>query len=768
MSEHLLRVDALGPLRAWVDEEEVDLGAARQRAVFAVLALRGSRQPVSRAELIEAIWGEHPPASAAGSVHTYISGLRQVLDPNRTRWSTDGLLVSDAAGYQVRLAEDALDVAVFEKRCRAARAHAKAGNAAGAVAGFDSALALWRGEALSGIAGPFAEAQRHRLGEAKLAATEQRANGRLELGMHADLIPELSILVREHPLRESLWHTLMIALHRSNRTGEALDAYERIRTILRTELSATPCAELVDLHRRILTADPVLGGFTGSELLSVRPKAPHAPPSLHGRPAEQDHLRRMLDELGSGRGNVVWIEGEAGVGKSALLTTVLNDLTGSHLAWAAATEHDRDRPFQTLLDSLGAESSRSGEAPGTVTPTAWQLLSHIDALCARAPMVLVLEDLQWADEATLLLCHRLAVATRRLPLLLITTARPAPKHPDLAKLRRAVETRGYEVLSLPPLGPDAVRKLVSAFVGARLGPELDLFSASHPANPGHVLATIKALGDAGAIEVSGGSAELRVAVMRELPRPVTTAIEKSLQIFSDDTKKTLTYAALLGIEFDVAQVAAVLGRSTTQLIPPLTEILDAAIVVESGSKLAFRHRLLHAAIYQSVESAERRSRHRSAAEALARLGAAPEQVADQLVAAIPLIDDWVIDWVAGNHEALTRRTPGIAEELLCQVVQACPQDDVRQKTLATGYAVAQLRLRAPLPRLRETGSTATGTGQNTACSGSPDRGNLDRHYLDGLGVTTAQDARVDHGKQSRTTDPRLLAADPPATYGAAT
>ncbi len=166
-----IRVAVLGPVQAWRGALELPLGATRQRAVFAVLAMRAG-QAVSGAELVSAVWGQQAPASAAGSVHTYVSGLRRVLEPQRERWAASTVLTSGAAGYTLHVEPAAVDAVAFTQLIDQVRRH---GPAPGAVATIDRALELWRGDPLSGLPGPFLDQERSRLGELRLAAVELRA-----------------------------------------------------------------------------------------------------------------------------------------------------------------------------------------------------------------------------------------------------------------------------------------------------------------------------------------------------------------------------------------------------------------------------------------------------------------------------------------------------------------------------------------------------------------------------------------------------------------
>src|SRR5215475_5507334 len=195
-----LRVEALGAVRAWLTDRELALGAPRQRAVLAVLALRAN-QPVTRDQLIDAIWGYEPPAAATNVVHTYVARLRRVLDPGRAGGSRTGILSSAGPGYVLRLGPGQLDAEVFNEHLSRARQLRIHGDPAGAAESFGAALAMWRGVPLAGVPGPFAEVERTRLTELYLGAAEDRAEALLAAGQPTLVDAQLTLLVAEHPFR---------------------------------------------------------------------------------------------------------------------------------------------------------------------------------------------------------------------------------------------------------------------------------------------------------------------------------------------------------------------------------------------------------------------------------------------------------------------------------------------------------------------------------------------------------------------------------------
>jgi DNA-binding SARP family transcriptional activator len=348
-----LRVGVLGPVTAWRDEYEVPAGQPRQLAVLGVLAMRKNRV-VSRGELVDAVWGDKPPASAEGGIYTYVAGLRQVLEPDRPRQDPRRrrrvparVLVSAGGGYMLRLEPGCLDAERFEHGLGQVRGLRAAGDCAGALNAVTEALSLWRGIAFAGTPGPFADAERSRLDELRTAAAEDRADLLLALGRHTDAVPDLTALVAEHPLRERARGLLMVALYRCGRQAEALRVFRDARERLAEDLGIDPGGELTEIHQQVLATDPALDGPAESAAVTL---VPHEEPSLEthqtrpsqpavrtpaqlppepagftGRAAELRRLHAMLpvtsstaDQASATGPAVAVITGTAGVGKTTL------------------------------------------------------------------------------------------------------------------------------------------------------------------------------------------------------------------------------------------------------------------------------------------------------------------------------------------------------------------------------------------------------------------------------------------------------------------
>ncbi|YCK33507.1 AfsR/SARP family transcriptional regulator [Actinomadura sp. ATCC 39365] len=331
----------LGPVRAWREGQELDLGTPLQRSILGMLLLREGRA-VTPAEMIDAVWGEDAPPRALGALRTYVSRLRTVLEPDRPARSRPELLTSIGRGYALRLPDDALDLTRFERGIAEAEAARKSGRLSAAAEGMRAALTLFEGEPLAGAVGPYAEHQRDRLAERRVSVIESLMDLDLELGEHAAVVSELIALTAEHPLRERLRAQLMLAYYRCGRQGDALNVFTETREALIDELGIEPGSELTALHQRILAADPALTHVpppaAPAEQAAGEPEAEEEPPALElprpaqlpaavndftGRKEVAVRVHTLLSSQSSAEGvPVVALCGIGGVGKTTLAVHV--------------------------------------------------------------------------------------------------------------------------------------------------------------------------------------------------------------------------------------------------------------------------------------------------------------------------------------------------------------------------------------------------------------------------------------------------------------
>jgi DNA-binding SARP family transcriptional activator/tetratricopeptide (TPR) repeat protein len=680
----LLRVELLGSVRVMYAGDEVGLGPGRQRAVFAVLAMRAG-QTVSRAELVEAVWGRLAPASADGSVYTYVSGLRRALGERGRE-----LIVSAGNGYSLRVDPRQVDTVQFAQLCDQANMMAARGDHRGVAGALGHALVLWRGEAFAGVPGPFAEQERTRLEQAWLRAVETFSAARLELGAHVEVAAELETLIREHPLRESLRELLMVALSRSGRHAEALDVFADTRATLLRELGTEPGAALRQVHAQVLAgnafqAAPVL------PRLSVKPgrsTEAAADRLFVGRRAETRLLQERLEQVQAGRGGMVWIEGEPGIGKSELLTAALSGVEshGLQLGWAVADELAGRFPLQIIMECLGI--ARKSPAPDPIPVI-------VEQVCATAPVVLVIDDIQWADEASVQIWWRLREATKHLPLLLICCVNTGHGRTDLLDLRRQIESDADGcVITVPPLSFADSESLLSQLVKARPGRVLRRITSRAGGNPLYLREVVGALLLDDAIETVDGVAYVDEGKAEDAPRSLIAAVERSSKALSESTREMLLWVAVLGPEATVGNIATVSERPVWYLVRAVADAVAANVITEDGPRLNFRHQLMRDTVYGSVAAPTRAVLHRQAAKVLADAGAPPHRVSEQLVAAGGVVEAWVASWLVDHGTALAARAPMIAAELLDQVIDNVDVGDPRREILLA----AQVRVLFQLSR----------------------------------------------------------------------
>lgn len=269
--ESSVRFAVLGPVRAWRDETEVDLGAPQQRLVCAVLLLRDGTL-ATLDELIRAVWEDKPPRTAASTIRTYICRLRRAGTPIESR----------SGGYALTVPVAATDLGVFRSLLATAGIAGRDGDPRTALTALTEALRLWRGTPLAGLPGDWSAAQRTRLAESRLSALADRIAVELELGRYAEQTAELSLLVAENPLHEGFRELYMHALYGSGRQAGALATFRDVQRRLATELGVRPGPGLRALQQRILAADPTLVHAVPEAVCRPAPArkpAPAAPPS---------------------------------------------------------------------------------------------------------------------------------------------------------------------------------------------------------------------------------------------------------------------------------------------------------------------------------------------------------------------------------------------------------------------------------------------------------------------------------------------------------
>src|SRR6266545_3312607 len=330
----------LGPLDVLDGNAPVRFAAGKQRALLALLLLNANRT-VARDRIIDDLWGDDLPESAQKMVQIHVSQLRKALPEPR--------LQTRAPGYLLEVADEELDLARFERSVAAGRDALSRGDARTASDLLRQGLALWRGPALAEFSEPFARHEGARLEELRAAALEWRLEADLALGHHGDVVGELETLIARHPLRERLRSQHMLALYRSGRHAEALNAYQAFRRTLDEELGIDPPTALKDLERRMLQQDASLDAPRRPTLASAKRAEYAAAPALlaaiaeppAGRARELARLERLLADARAGQRRLVFVTGEAGIGKTTIIERFLADAAAEGALLVARSEERR-------------------------------------------------------------------------------------------------------------------------------------------------------------------------------------------------------------------------------------------------------------------------------------------------------------------------------------------------------------------------------------------------------------------------------------------
>jgi DNA-binding SARP family transcriptional activator len=633
----------LGPLEAVDAGKALPLGSRKQRALLALLLL-AEGEVVSRDRLIEELWRGEPPAMAEASLLAYVSRLRKVIGPDRLR--------TRPPGYQLTLEPGELDATRFERSLAEARGHGVRERAQQLRA----ALALWRGPPLADLAfEPFAESEIRRLEELRIVALEERVEAELELGLHPELVAELERIVSDNPLRERPRGQHMLALYRCGRQAEALESYQEMRRLLTEELGLEPSPALKELQKAILSQDESLGAPTPAPF-GEQADAESSGLFL-GRDAEIRTLSSALEQTRTGRGRLVLIGGEPGIGKSRLADELAAEARrrgfevlfgrcweagGAPAFWpwvqmlrAYLGEHAPERwrtilgpaasqlaPILPELRELDTEPDRSSSDPDAAR---FRLFEAISSLLRRAsatrPLVLVLDDLRAADAPSLLLLRFLAEEIGRARLLVIgcyRTLDPATKDPlstTLVELSRRPETASIELTGL--LEPDVTRFIALA---TGLEPQeraVREIGRATEGNPLYLVEILRLLATEEALE-----SMLDPGWRLKVPQSLHAVIRLRLRHLSEEAKLLLTLASVFGREFGLDALEQVSGVREDQLLAVLDEAAAERIVTDvpgAPGRLRFSHALIRETLYDELPPGRRLQLHRRVGEALESL-----------------------------------------------------------------------------------------------------------------------------------------------------
>ncbi|MEV4111122.1 BTAD domain-containing putative transcriptional regulator [Nonomuraea sp. NPDC049695] len=634
----------LGPVEAYEQDDELDLGGLRQRAVLArLLVARGQVVPVDT--LLYDLWDDDAAKGAQSGLQVYISRLRRVLEPGRPRGGPNRLLVTVASGYALRVAADQVDALSFEQLVRAAGERLEEGDPQSARGRLQKALGLWRGTPYSDFADQsWAEAEVNRLAELRLVTRERHADTGLRLGLHAETVPDLEALTTEHPLREEGWRLLALGLYRCGRQGDALAALRRARNILADELGIDPGPALRKLESDILAQSPELDLAVPArpvrpapvtDTWPPRPAAAVEPPPLEpepfvGRDAELARLTTTASR--TGRFQVAIVAGVAGAGKTTLLRQLEGRLSAD--GWIAASGACPDSSatppgwaWVEILRSLTAVSG-AGEYAQLLAPLLDDAApdpdedeasggfrlhravgGYLAGVARRAPVLLTLEDLHWADDQTLALLRALPSLLATSRVLLVVTCRDNELDDRQSDVLAALARLGPVRVSLSGLDPKAVAELVKATCVREIDEDaVESIVERTGGNPFFVRETVRLLDSEGAADRASAA-----EVLSQVPSGVRDVLRRRISRLPSGAQQILLQAAVIGRDVDLDVLIAVSGDADA-VIEAVEAALLAGLVTEPGpGQLRFDHDLVRDTIYSDASRLRRTRLHAAVA-----------------------------------------------------------------------------------------------------------------------------------------------------------
>ncbi|MEV1243334.1 BTAD domain-containing putative transcriptional regulator [Nonomuraea sp. NPDC049750] len=667
----------LGPLRLWRGHVELSAGPRQQAFLLALLLAREGR-PISTDELIDLIWQDDPPASALNVIHKYVGSLRRLLEPELSARSSGSYLERRGNSYLFAAAAGTLDLVVFQNLVEAALVKERP---EAALDCYVEALGLWHGSAGDGLGqGPAATSIFARLDGQFFDACTAAAELAVSLGRPERLLPSLHLAARMAPLHEPVQASLISTLGAAGQQAEALSVFRAVRARLAEDLGIDPGQAVAAAHRLVLDQNP-----TATEAVTVRRSAGHSPAPVQaaarsatssgdvlvGRAEELTVLRQAIEPaFTAGRGLIV-LEGEPGIGKTRLLEELTAEAEKRKAAavWARCLEGEGTPSMWPWIQAVGAvldelpgaarEKWLAGELGDLLEPDGDGLgetvardagaqfrlfeaaVAAIGQVAARRPLVLMIDDLQWADVASLRLFSHLAA---RLPAgtAVIGGLRdraPVPGSALTRTLAAASRVPGHFRTRLGPLGLAEVAELVRRETGQVPGPEaVRGIYARTAGNPFFVRELARLLADSGALVEGAGA---RVGV----PATVRDVVRDRMAGLDDRARNLLQIAALIGREVDLGLLAGVADLDVQTCLDRL-EPVEALGLLEPtpGNPFSFRfsHDLVRESVSESTPAGRANPLHLRVADTLERTDSSgdyvAERVAHHLWAAGPLAD----------------------------------------------------------------------------------------------------------------------------------
>lgn len=629
---------ALGPVEAVVCGRPVDLGAPKQRALLALLVSQVG-QPVAVDMMLEALWAGNPPPSAMTSLQAYVANLRKLLEPDRAPRTPATVLRTCPRGYLLDGGVVDVDVQRFGEHATAGWQAWDRDDPQQALTEFEAGLALWRGQAYPEVAGaPCVVPELARLEELRLSVIEMRCAALLAVGAHEVAVAELGAFTKAHPLREYGCELLSLALYRSGRQADALEVLRTIQTRLAEELGLDPRPALQHLRREILNQAPTLdwrpAAAPGRPTAAPQAPAPDADGEVFvGREAALRQLTEALAAAQAGRGRVVTVSGEPGVGKTSLLRRFAK-LAGVPVLWGTCPEHvaapalwlwaqvlraagtvfpqrSLPGPVAELLDG----DTRQPDVAGATLRRFEAIVQYLTDASQTAPLVVLLDHLHRADPSSLQLLAHLAESVPGSRLLLVVSYR-SDEAPILAETLAALARREMVRIDLKGLSADDARTLANAIVHEEVSKRTaEGLCARTEGNPFFLRELIKLLTSEQRLDEPDAA---------PVPVPVREVVLRRVARLPRPAAEVLSVAAIAGRHFDIEVVAEVVSVETDAALEILDTAITAGLIVEDQERLGwfrFTHALVADALYETTGRLRRARLHRRIGVAAGRVWA---------------------------------------------------------------------------------------------------------------------------------------------------